>query len=87
MGTLAVLATSHGYSLERLSLLFEHDALLLVRIDQGRQPCPLELVRQIAMHFGEAEGTVARACFEVTPLDHAELYIPRPPRPELGDPL
>lgn len=85
--TLLELAASHGYTLERAAVELECDTMLLVRVDQGRQPCPMLVVRALALLWGEEVGTVEVACVHVVDTNHPTAFRAHGPRPELGDPV
>lgn len=88
MGTLADLCTFKRTTLDRLAVAVGVDPLLLKRIDQGRQGIPIALVPLVATALRTDNGTVEKAAGCVQEVAGTQrVYVPLPPRPELGDPL
>lgn len=83
--SIAALALEHGTSSAALALAVGVDPVLFVRIDQGRQGLPLDLVPAMAVVLGVDEGTVKQAAFRLVSSNNPRGRVPLPPRLELGD--
>lgn len=86
MGRLAdlVMAAS-GQPLSTVAAYLGVDPNLLTRVDQGAQPMPGSLARQLALHVGVQVWQVRDACSLNTDLDDRQLFTALPPI--LGEPL